>query len=128
MAASIDVFELRLADAPGEIWYGVRVNGRSLEAGWADPEAARRRGEEYARELRGPRTTKGETVTASMRRGAIVEGETPDQPETLPVEPDEEDPGKSGEAPGHDPEGPGESENAPGQTKPEPKEGEDGEE
>jgi hypothetical protein len=66
---AVEVFPLRLADAPEEIWYGVRVNGRSLEAGWADPDAARRRGEEYARELR-------------SRGRRNVEAETPDQ--TLP--------------------------------------------
>lgn len=76
---SVEVFELRLNDAPGEIWYGVRVNGRSLEAGWADPAAAQRRGEEYARELR------------NRGRGGTVETETPQTP-TIPepdVEPEE---------------------------------------
>lgn len=70
---TVEVFELRLTDAPTEVWYGVKVNGRSLQAGWADPDAARRRGEEYARELR-------------SRRGGTMETENPD-----PKNPDEPD-------------------------------------
>jgi hypothetical protein len=115
VAASIDVYERRRPN--GEFWYGVKVNGRDLEAEWADPDAARGRGERYARELRGRGGTKMETTT-------------PDEPDQTLPEPDE-DPDKDkpdkDTPPGHDPEGPGESENAPGHTKPEPKDDEDAE-
>lgn len=76
---AVEVFELRLADAPGEIWYGVRVNGRSLEAGWADPDAARRRGEEYARELRS--RIGGATMETTERDPDQPEIPEPDEPE-----------------------------------------------
>jgi hypothetical protein len=110
---AVEVFPLRLADAPEEIWYGVRVNGRSLEAGWADPDAARRRGEEYARELRsrGRRNVEAETPDQTLP-------EEPDEPDTKPVEPDE--PGQSDEEHGK-PDDPGKSEDAPGHNKAEPK-------
>jgi len=124
VAAAIDVYP---APRPnGEIWYRVKVNGRDLEAEWADPDAARGRGERYARELRGRGGTKMETT----------ETEKPDEPDqTLPDEPDEapdqslpdepdeapdqslpDEPGKSDEEHGR-PEDPGKSEDAPGHNK-----------
>jgi len=88
---SVEVYPLRLLDAPEEIWYGVRVNGRDRQAGWADPEAARRWGEKVAAEAAVRRGGQMETV----KPNETEEPTLPDEPET-PVEepatePDEEE-------------------------------------
>ena len=125
--SDVVVFERRFTDKPGEVWYDARGPGfpNGLNAGWADPEVARRKGEE-------------EVARRAAMRGGATMSETPEQ---LPTEEPDEDkpespeqlpervPGEEGE--GHEgepgrPDDPGKSEDAPGQNKPEPKDdGED---
>jgi hypothetical protein len=81
---TIDVFEDLERSPRGEIWYGVRVNGRDLQALWADPDAARRRGEAYARESRSRGGAKMETETETLP--ATEPEETPAEPETEETE------------------------------------------
>lgn len=83
---TVDVYELRLSDAPGEIWYGVRANGTDLRAGWADPDAARRAGERHLREER-DRIARNRRSARGGTRMETVTPETPEEP-TLP-EPEE---------------------------------------
>jgi len=69
--SAVEVFERRFADAPGEVWYDVRGAGfpNGLNAGWADPEVARRKGKEELARRRG------------KRKGGSMETETP----TIPI-------------------------------------------
>jgi hypothetical protein len=45
--AEVEVYENTIV-WPGEVHYGVRVNGKDLNTAWPDPDVARRNGEQYA--------------------------------------------------------------------------------
>lgn len=87
---SVEVFERRLADVPGEVWYGVRVNGRDLNAGWADPDAARRAGEKEAARIAaryGGEGTMQETETMPDEGNPVIPDTEPEEPDPITPEP-----------------------------------------
>ena len=97
---AVEVYPLRLADAPSEVWYGVKANGTDLRAGWADPEAAKRAGERHIRELRerlerSRAKRGGETMETTERKTETTETEKTVEPVVVPPEdpklPDDDD-------------------------------------
>ena len=88
---TVEIFEDLARSPRGEVWYGVKVNGRDLQALWADPDAARRRGEAYARESRsrGGKMETTETETPTIPEPEPNEDAPETEPETPTTDPDD---------------------------------------
>lgn len=103
-------------EAPAEVWYGVEVNGRDLNAGWADPDVALKNGVDHAQYLiarrlggTGPRMELAEEVREMETEPRPEDEPKPPEPEPSPptpepeVEPEPEKPTEEPEKPVEEP-------------------------